>query len=73
MLKEREKDNVKFSFMFKEEVSATMSRRLRLAEALQLPGYHLYRSTLSSRYRIPTPPPEAFEDEVSIISSPYAD
>ena len=30
----------------------------------QLPGYHLYLSLLSSRYRIPTPPPEGFDDEV---------
>ncbi|KAK1922466.1 hypothetical protein DB88DRAFT_355185 [Papiliotrema laurentii] len=59
LLMDREKDNPTFSFFFDDK----------------LPEYHLYRSLLSSRYRIPTPPPEEFNDEgyASMYSSDSAE
>ncbi|KAE8543440.1 hypothetical protein D1P53_000153 [Cryptococcus gattii VGV] len=43
--------------------------------ANRLPDYHLYQSTLSSAYRIPSPPPEAFNDDgyASMYSSDSAE
>ncbi|ORX39062.1 hypothetical protein BD324DRAFT_618400 [Kockovaella imperatae] len=59
VLKTKEKDNEKFNFFFNSD----------------LPDYHLYRSLLSSSYRIPTPPPDDFVDEgyASMYSSDSAE
>ncbi|RSH95364.1 hypothetical protein EHS25_000451 [Saitozyma podzolica] len=59
VLRQREKDNPKFAFLFNEE----------------LPEYHLYKYSVNSRYRFPTPPPDAFDDEgyASIYSSDSAE
>ncbi|ODN91468.1 U2-associated protein SR140 [Cryptococcus wingfieldii CBS 7118] len=58
VLREKEKDSEKFSFLFDDK----------------LPEYHLYKSTLSSRYRIPNPP-HTFIDEgyASMYSSDSAE
>ncbi|WVQ75421.1 hypothetical protein IAR50_005044 [Cryptococcus sp. DSM 104548] len=58
VLREKEKENDKFSFLFDDK----------------LPEYHLYKSTLSSRYRIPDHP-RAFIDEgyASMYSSDSAE
>ncbi|ODN74694.1 hypothetical protein L202_07026 [Cryptococcus amylolentus CBS 6039] len=58
VLREKEKDNEKFSFLFDDK----------------LPEYHLYKSTLSSRYCIPNPP-HTFIDEgyASMYSSDSAE
>ena len=47
-LRERERSNPRYAFLFNEKLA----------------GYHLYQSTLDSRYRVPTPPPEDFDDNV---------
>ncbi|WVO15268.1 hypothetical protein L204_102924 [Cryptococcus depauperatus] len=56
ILKEKEKENSKFSFLFNESI----------------PDYHLYRSLISSSYRIPHPP---FDDDgyASLYSSDSAE
>lgn len=42
---------------------------------MKLPDYHLYQSTLSSHHRIPSPPPETFNDDgyASLYSSDSAE
>ncbi|WWD21045.1 hypothetical protein CI109_105526 [Kwoniella shandongensis] len=59
VLRKKEKENPKFAFLFNED----------------LPDYHLYQLSLNSRYRIPTPPPEDFDDEgyASLYSSDSAE
>ncbi|KAK8843431.1 hypothetical protein IAR55_007088 [Kwoniella newhampshirensis] len=59
VLRKKERENPKFSFLFDED----------------LPDYHLYQSSINSRYRIPTPPPDDFDDEgyASLYSSDSAE
>ncbi|ORY26262.1 hypothetical protein BCR39DRAFT_541703 [Naematelia encephala] len=59
VLKEKEKDNPKFQFLSNDK----------------LPEYHVYQLAISSRHRVPTPPPDDFEDEgyASLYSSDSAE
>nr|XP_019009713.1 U2-associated protein SR140 [Kwoniella pini CBS 10737]OCF48494.1 U2-associated protein SR140 [Kwoniella pini CBS 10737] len=59
LLRKKERENPKFAFLFNED----------------LPEYHLYQSSIDSRYRIPTPPPDDFADEgyASMYSSDSAE
>ncbi|KIR70198.1 U2-associated protein SR140 [Cryptococcus deuterogattii CA1014] len=70
VLMEKEKENPKFAFLYDDKASPFFFFR-----ALELPDYHLYQSTLSSAYRIPSPPPEAFNDDgyASMYSSDSAE
>jgi hypothetical protein len=59
VLKEREKNNSKFGFLFDQES----------------PDYHVYQLAIDPRYRVPTPPPDTFADEgyASMYSSDSAE
>ncbi|OXG19342.1 U2-associated protein SR140 [Cryptococcus neoformans Tu259-1] len=59
VLMEKERENPKFAFLYDDK----------------LPDYHLYQSTLSSHHRIPSPPPETFNDDgyASLYSSDSAE
>jgi U2-associated protein SR140 len=70
VLREREAKNEKFAFLRDVEVSPSMLRDvmspLTSCRDSQLPEYHLYRLCADSRYRLPTPPPDDFTDEVNM-------
>ncbi|WRT68937.1 uncharacterized protein IL334_005919 [Kwoniella shivajii] len=59
LLRKKERDNSKFSFLYNEES----------------PEYHTYQLSIDSRYRVPTPPPDDFADEgyASLYSSDSAE
>jgi U2-associated protein SR140 len=74
MLREREAKNGKFAFLRDVDVSLAVRKFTCISVMLtiklpdrQLPEYHLYRSYTDSRYRLPTPPPDDFTDEVGLL------
>lgn len=63
MLLDKEKTNAKFAFLRDSGVSEY--GLIRDVLTWQIPEYHMYKLALDSRYRMPSPPPFEFEDEVS--------
>ena len=74
-LRDKERDNPKFAFLRNSDVSSGLMFRPCEISLIgtplpeQLPEYHLYRFCVDSRYRLPTPGPDDFEDEVSRVTA----
>lgn len=73
VLRDREAKNEKFAFLRNKDVGShfiswdSMSAT-KTCRNPQLPEYHFYQLCLDSRYRLPTPPPDAFTDDVGRIA-----
>jgi len=59
-LKANQRSNPEYAFLFDDNVGSSIANRAKQ----QTPGYHIYKLALNRRHRVPTPPPEEFDDEV---------
>lgn len=67
-LKGKERANPAYAFLFDDKVRGHELNSEMMTDR-QIPEHHVYKLALDRRHRVPTPPPEAFDDEVSSHST----